>query len=346
MGNSSKILVVEDELTNSLLLKRILIKAGYEVKVAHNGLEALNILEGESFDAILSDWMMPQMDGIELIRRMREKMDILPLIIMITALVSEGARNYAMESGADDYIAKPIDVDDLMTRLRDGLAKKNQNIPLENIDVIKADDTRYPNFVATCIATSTGGPPTLIEIFKNLESLGNPQNSAFYIVQHGPPWMLETFAQRLQRETSLNVILASGGLESAPGNVYLAPGDKHMRINSRSYRIAIDDGPKENFVRPSADPLFRSVAEAFGRFCVGVVLTGLGRDGMKGAMNIVHVGGQLLVQDPESAVAPSMPRTIVQAGIPHTMVNISDMPERILNSVNNVNSVLKKLKSA
>ncbi len=346
MGNNIKILVVEDELTNSLLLKRILIKAGYEVKVAHNGVEALNVLETENFDAILSDWMMPQMDGIELIRRMREKMDILPLIIMITALVSEGARNYAMESGADDYLAKPIDVDDLMSRLRDGLARKNQSLQLDNIEVIKADETKYPNFVAVCIATSTGGPPTLIDIFKNLESLGNPANTAFYIVQHGPPWMLETFAQRLQRETSLNVLLASGGLESNAGTIYLAPGDKHMRVNPRSYRITIDDGPKENFVRPSADPLFRSVAEAYGRFSVGVVLTGLGRDGMKGAMNIVHVGGQLLVQDPETAVAPSMPRTIVQAGIPHTMVNIADMPEQMLKTINNVSSVLKKLKSA
>ncbi len=126
MADLKKILVVEDELTNAILLKRVLSKAGYSVLVSHNGTDALRHLEKDYFDAVLTDWMMPQVDGIELIRRLREMKKELPLIIMITALVSEGARSYALESGSDDFIAKPIDVDELLTRLKDGLERNRQ----------------------------------------------------------------------------------------------------------------------------------------------------------------------------------------------------------------------------
>ncbi|MFW6232733.1 MAG: chemotaxis protein CheB, partial [Bacteroidota bacterium] len=269
MANHHKVLIVEDELTNSILLKRILNKAGYTTVVANNGAEALQHLDKEKFDAVLTDWMMRQVDGIELIRRMRENLEKLPLIIMITALVSEGARTYALESGADDYIAKPIDVEELLTRLKDGLARYEQSPPVVVKETVTRELSQKPPFVGVVIGTSTGGPPTLIELFKNVDPGGN---AAFYVVQHGPPWMLETFSQRLQRETSFKVNLAVNGADSAPGNIYIAPGDKHLRVKAGSLKLELDDGPKENFVKPSADPLFRTAADAFGKFTVGVIL--------------------------------------------------------------------------
>lgn len=340
MNDTNRLLVVEDELTNSLLLKRLLVKSGYNVSVAHNGIEALSLLEKEEYDAVLSDWMMPQMDGIELIRRMRDKMTDLPLIIMITALVSEGARNYAIESGADDYIAKPIDVDDLLTRIKDGLSKKSQPMPSsKSSDVKKFAESVLPPFIGVTIATSTGGPPTLIELFKNLDNINS---AAFYIVQHGPPWMLETFAQRLQKETSLQIHLGINVEDSQPGHVYIAPGDKHMKVQPKTFKIILDDGPKENFVRPSADPLFKSVSEAFGKYSIGLVLTGLGRDSVKGASALVANNGSLLVQNPDTAVAPSMPRSIIDAGINHQLVNIGDMPKTLIGLISNLNANLKR----
>ncbi len=337
MPEGKKILIVEDELTNAVLLKRILSKAGYTIVTANNGLEALRHLEREHFDAVLTDWMMPQLDGIELIRRMREKKNRLPLIIMITALVSDGARDYALESGADDYIAKPIDVDELLARLRDGLSRHEQEAP--DVTVVEAGHAGEikPPCVGVVIGTSTGGPPTLVEIFKKIDP---GIKAAFFVVQHGPPWMLETFAQRLRRDTPIKVMLAVDGAEIAPGNVYVAPGDRHLRIDASGTKIILDDGPKENFVRPAADTLFRSAAETFGKYCIAVVLTGLGRDGTQGAAQVVACKGTVLVQDPETAVAPSMPNSIVQSGIEFRLVSLRDMPGTISDKIFSLNAML------
>ncbi len=344
MAELKKILVAEDELTNSILLKRLLSKAGYSVVVAHNGADALKHLEREQFDALLTDWMMPEMDGIELIRRIRQKIKPVPLIIMITALVSEGARSYALESGADDYIAKPIDVEELLTRVKDGLSKTEQMVPeiQAGLEQIAQSTEIIPRFTGVVIATSTGGPPTLIELFKTV-----PEDirASFFIVQHGPPWMLETFSQRLQRETKLKVSLASNDTLAELGNIYIAPGDKHMRIEPGSLKLILDDGPKENFVRPAADPLFRSAADSFGSFCAAVVLTGLGRDGAQGAAQIASVKGRIIVQDPETAVAPSMPRTVIESGIEHIVCPLADIGKLLTETVDTMADRLAKLKA-
>lgn len=330
MEQLKKILVAEDELTNSILLKRLLTKAGYSVVVANNGLDAYKHLEKESFDALLTDWMMPNMDGIELIRKVRESIKEIPLIIMITALVSEGARTYALESGADDYIAKPIDVEELLTRVKDGLDKKEQKAPEGASGTVSRTVESLPPFVGVGVATSTGGPPTLIELFRQIPE---DVRAAFFVVQHGPSWMLETFSQRLQKETKLKVSLAANGQQAEPGNIYIAPGDKHLRVEQNTFKILLDDGPKENFVRPAADPLLRSLATAFGKYSIAVILTGLGRDGAQGAAQISSVQGTVLVQDPESAVAPSMPRTVIEGGVPSKVIPISEMGKTVTETI-------------
>ena len=342
MSEFKKVLVAEDELTNSIVLKRVLTKAGYSVVVAENGVDALQHLENEHFDALLTDWMMPEMDGIELIRRVRERIKPIPLIIMITALVSEGARSYAIESGSDDYIAKPIDVNELLTRLKDGIDRKEQEAPQRPSNIVVSDFEVLPPFVGVAIGTSTGGPPMLISIFQDM-----PVNTraAFFIVQHGPSWMLETFSQRLQRETKLKVSLAMNNIVAEQGCIYIAPGDKHLRIQAGTLMLKLDTSPKENFVRPSVDPLFRSSSEAFGQYCIGVVLTGLGRDGTLGAAQIVANKGLVLVQDPETAVAPSMPRTVIEAGVKHKLVKTDELAKTISESVFPLASRLKQMQA-
>ena len=117
------------------------------------------------------------------------------------------------------------------------------------------------------------------------------RQAAFFVVQHGPAWMLETFSQRLMKETSFKVKMAANYMVPELGTVYLAPGDKHMLVDEHTLKLVINDGPKENFVRPAADPLFRSVAKAFGRYTVAVVLTGLGKDGSQGVLHLslIHI---------------------------------------------------------
>lgn len=342
MPETYKILVVEDELTNAILLKRVLNKAGYNTVIAHSGADALKHLDKETFDAVLTDWMMPQIDGIELIRQLRKKIKQVPYIIMITALVSEGARSYALESGADDYIAKPIDVDEVLIRLNDGLKRHKQSEPEPINNIVTRDVKVTPPFPGVFFATSTGGPPTLIDVFKNIDPT---LKAAYFVVQHGPAWMLETFSMRLARETNFIVNLASNNMMPEIGNIYIAPGDKHIRIDKNTYHILLDDGPKENFVRPAADPLFRSAAETFGKYSVGVILTGLGRDGAQGAAELYSSKGTIIIQDPETAVAPSMPNTAIKTGIAHKLVKLENIGKVINEVVFPLSNDLKKLKN-
>lgn len=330
MDNSKKILIVEDELTNAILLKRVISRAGFVPTVAHSGVDALKILKKETFDAILTDWMMPQIDGIELIRQIRENYDKPPYIIMVTALVSEGAKSYALESGADDYIAKPIDVDEVLTRLKEGLQRHTQTVPEKISTIVKQNVDINPPFPGVFLASSTGGPPALLTVFKNID---NSLKAAYFVVQHGPSWMLETFSMRLSKETNFTVNIATNNMMPEIGNIYLAPGDKHIRIDKETHRILLDSGPKENFVRPSADPMFRSAAESFGKYAIGVILTGLGSDGALGAAELASAKGEIIIQDPETAVAPSMPNAAIKTGINHKKVKLDDIGKRINEKV-------------
>jgi two-component system chemotaxis response regulator CheB len=324
---NKKILIAEDEISNSQLLKKILMREGCEIVSVNNGADALDCLAREHFDALLTDWMMPKMDGIELIRKVRESIQPPPLIIMITALVSVNARNYALESGADDFVAKPTNIDELISRLKEGLDRKEQESSCSpSISGEQSDLNVIPPFVAVAFATSTGGPPAIIEIFRHIPA---NLNVAFYIVQHGPGWMLETFCQRLSKETDMNVYLPEDNCKSCPGSIYVAPGEKHLVVHPRTYTVELNEGPRENFLRPAADPLFKSIASGFGRFGIGVVLTGLGKDGVKGSSLIASAGGSVFVQDPNTAIAPSMPKSVIDSGIPNTKLPLTDLGNAI-----------------
>lgn len=336
MSEIYNVLVVDDELTNSILMKRLLSKANLNVTMCSSATEALDELKKQTFQCVVTDWMMPQIDGIELIRRIRETTNPIPYIIMVTALVTDSAKNYALESGADDYIAKPIDVSDFAARVTDGVNKVVQTTVEIKTTVTKGKKNLKPKSPAIAIATSTGGPPTLIALLKDL-----PANldSPVFVVQHGPPWMLETFAQRLGRDTKLKVKLAENNEDIKKGIVYIAPGDYHIKITS-DYKIILDDGPKENFVRPAADPLFVSMADAYGQFSIGVCLTGLGKDSVIGADYIVKSGGKVYVQDPTTAVAPSMPNAVINSGIKSKVLKVEEITQNLINSVNELKANL------
>ena len=110
------------------------------------------------------------------------------------------------------------------------------------------------------------------------------------------------------------LVLAEDDVFAKAGTVYLAPNDHHLSIKAGTFRLRLEKGPQVNYVRPAADPLFRSGADAFGSYGIGVVLTGMGRDGAAGAAHILKAGGTVLVQDPETAVAPGMPKNVIEMG--------------------------------
>jgi two-component system chemotaxis response regulator CheB len=327
-----KVLVVEDIVTSRILLCKILKKEGYEVLSASNGVEALDLIANEKFDAILTDWMMPNLDGIELIEKIRKTVRPIPVIIVITALSSRSAKEKAFEAGADDYIAKPYDNKEVVARLENCLNRlKSDSAQFLNDD--QYEFVKVPPFAGVCIAASTGGPPALLNLFSKLQPT---MKAAFFVVLHGPAWMLESFTERIQRETSMKVKLGEEGMPIKPGEIYLAPGDRHMVINPQKLCIEITDGPPENYVKPSADPLFRSVAFLFKSKSLSVILTGMGRDGAIGSGYISAAGGITIAQDPKTATLPSMPQSIIDLRIAKVIAPLDEIGEIVNKSIDRI----------
>jgi two-component system chemotaxis response regulator CheB len=223
-----------------------------------------------------------------------------------------------VNAGADDFIAKPVFGQELCSRLETCLLRQNSPVNKANYRITKTGI--LPKFAGVCIAASTGGPPAVAEVVSKLTAT---DKAAFFIIMHGPKWMLETFSERLDSLTQMPVSLALNGLQIKPGNIYLAPGDQHTVINPVKMELALNDDPPENFVRPSADPLFRSAAGKFQSHSIGVVLTGMGRDATVGCGYIAAAGGRVIAQDPSTAVLPSMPESIINLRIADTIAPLS-----------------------
>lgn len=164
------------------------------------------------------------------------------------------------------------------------------------------------------IAVSTGGPNALADLLPRL-----PQDLAapIVIVQHIPAMFSKALADRLDAKAPLHVREGLQGEELQPGDAWVAPGDYHMMVRRDGTAVTLDlnQGPPENSCRPAADVLFRSVASTFGANVLGVVLTGMGSDGAKGAQTIVNAGGRIIAQDEASSVVWGMPGAVVQAGL-------------------------------
>ena len=178
------------------------------------------------------------------------------------------------------------------------------------------------------IGSSTGGPQALTAVLKSLPA-DFPVPIA--IVQHMPPIFTRNLANRLNQECALEVREAAGGELLERGKVFIAPGDFHMELRREgaNIRTYLHQAPPENSCRPAVDVLFRSAAQVYGLGALGVVLTGMGQDGLRGAEHIVQRGGTMVAQDEATCVVWGMPRAVVEARLAHSIQPLSAVAEEL-----------------
>ena len=337
-----RVLVVDD----SVVVRRMITEAlatdpGLEVVgIAANGRIALQKVTQVNPDVVTLDIEMPELDGVATVRELRKTHPRLP-IIMCSALTVAGAEATldALAAGANDYVTKPTQsasVADGIARLAADLVPRIRALchaeaaPVARVVpppdaarvVARPGAARSPFHRAPevlCLASSTGGPNALADVFAGFtEALPVP----VVLVQHMPPVFTKSLADRLGRTGPHPFHEATDGQALEPGNVYVAPGGRHMEVERSGTRLVarLHDGPPENSCRPAADVLFRSVAKTFGGASVACVLTGMGQDGMRGCGAVVEAGGYVIAQDEPTSVVWGMPGAIAQAGLCHKVL--------------------------
>lgn len=182
------------------------------------------------------------------------------------------------------------------------------------------------------IGVSTGGPDALSVL---LPLLPSDLSVPVLIVQHTLAAFTSLLVERLQKRTGLTVLEAQDGTPIIPGQILVAPGNRHMLVEPRQGQIvtALNDGPPENSCRPAVDPLFRSAARVFGGRTLGVVLTGMGQDGLLGCRELKRVGATILVQDQASSTVWGMPGQVAQAGIADKVLDLKELAPEILREI-------------
>jgi two-component system chemotaxis response regulator CheB len=298
------------------------------VGTAHNGLDALRQIHALDPQIVTLDVEMPELDGLQTLGYIMSETP--RAVVMLSAAETDGSADLTLrclEIGAVDFVRKPsgpisLDLEtvgeSLMAALRAGTQVNLGSVQLlarpRFVDSVlpgTAADASY----AVAIAASTGGPRALAEVIPNLPS---DLDAAVFVVQHMPAGFTRRLAARLDSMSHLPVSEAQEGETVEVNHVYLAPGGHHMRVAKGvggRRQITLDEGPTIWGVRPAADPLFTSISDHFGRQSVGVVLTGMGRDGSDGLHAIRAAGGIGIVQDRDTSTIYGMPHAaLLRAG--------------------------------
>jgi two-component system chemotaxis response regulator CheB len=320
---ATTVLVVDDSAFMRRLISQI-IDASPEFRVigtARNGLDALKQIEALDPQIVTLDVEMPELDGMQTLGYIMSETPR-PVVMLSAAGTSSNVDHTlrCLELGAVDFVRKPsgpisLDLESVGETLL-GALRAATLVNLGGVQLLAR-----PRFVppsprvapsnarfAVAIAASTGGPRALAEVIPNLP--GN-LGAAVFVVQHMPPGFTQSLAARLDSMSHLRVTEATDGEAVEVNHVYLAPGGQHMRVVPAlggQSAIELDSGATMWGVRPAADPLFASVAKLFGSRTIGVVLTGMGRDGSDGLGAIRTAGGFGIVQDKATSTIYGMPQ--------------------------------------
>ncbi len=339
----TRVLIVDDSV---FMRKAIALMLAGDARIevvgqAANGLEGLRMARDLKPDVVTMDVEMPEMDGLTSLRRIMAECPT--HVIMISSLTTEGsnAALTALKAGAADVMAKDASHVSLnIVNLKDELIAKVVALGMarrprrrSGADTLPRPDAgalkfRSGQFDLLAIGSSTGGPPVLESI---LVGLPNPLGAAVVVAQHMPEIFTKSMAERLARVCKLKVVHAESGMTVERETVYISPGGKNTRLCRAApgrWRLECGVEPKTLYM-PSVDMLFQSAAEVVGGRTLGVVLTGMGDDGVRGAKTLHGKGGVILAQNEESCVVYGMPRAVTINGL--TSASLS--PEGLLKSI-------------
>lgn len=364
--NTIKALVVDDTIVYRKIVSDALNQMpGIKVVgVANNGKIALSKIRTLKPDLMTLDIEMPEMNGIELLKEL-QSMDTPPLVIMVSTLTHQGGEMTlkALELGAFDVLPKPEEgkMAENMLKVKKALepivnhvkrhkfgtiaplARTKPDIPaVAKSSQPKVDPKLVPSRPAGIrskseivgIGISTGGPNALT---KMIPMLPQDLKVPVLIVQHMPPVFTASLAASLNKKSTLEVLEAKDGDTIAPGKVFIAPGGKQMKIvagaDGLTRKIKITDDPPENSCKPSADYLFRSIAQHYVGRATGVIMTGMGSDGSKGLVQMKKNGSFIIAQDEKTCTVYGMPKEPTESGIVDVIAPLEKIADEIVKTV-------------
>ncbi|SPJ17130.1 fused chemotaxis regulator; protein-glutamate methylesterase in two-component regulatory system with CheA [Burkholderiales bacterium] len=347
----TRVLIIDDSaLIRSLLSEIIGKQADLEVVgAAPDPLVARDMVRALNPDVLTLDVEMPRMDGLDFLEKL---MRLRPMpVVMVSTLTERGAEVTlrALELGAIDFVAKPkLGIADGMQQLGTDICDKirvaakarlhrrlaSHQPVADGPTVDKAAPARYSRMSTEkliAIGASTGGTEAIREVLVRLPA----DCPAVLITQHMPPGFTRSFAARLNTLCRIAVSEAADGERVLPGHAYIAPGDRHMRLDKSgsNYVIAVDETAPVNRHRPSVEVLFHSVAAIAGRNALGVMLTGMGRDGAKAMLEMRNAGSFNIAQDEASCVVFGMPREAIATGAVNEVLPVREIAARLLQEL-------------
>lgn len=354
-----RVLVVDDSAFMRKVISDMVRQLGHEVAgTAKNGQEAVEQVMTLKPDVITLDIEMPFMNGLQALEIIMNKCPT--PVLMLSTLTAEGAKETikALEIGAVDFMTKPTSIFKVSTpenikELGEKLeaansVDRNKNIKLTQSRLIKRKPGQEsqvinqpvfrlpPNLKGgigsfkkiVAIGTSTGGPVALQEVISNLPA---QLNASVVVVQHMPPNFTNSLAERLNAMSELNVKEAVNDEIMRRGTVYIAPGDKHLKIvrHLGGFMIKLNDDERVSGHRPSVDVMMSSIAENVDIPVVGVIMTGMGNDGTAGLMRLKKNGAIVISQDEATSVVFGMPGSAIRSGVVDRVVELRRIADEI-----------------
>ncbi|MHA2233214.1 MAG: chemotaxis-specific protein-glutamate methyltransferase CheB [Candidatus Hodarchaeales archaeon] len=330
------VLIVDDSGFQRILLQNALRgdpRIG-KIRFGHDGLDAVQKTMKLSPDVVILDIIMPKMDGIAALKEiMRKKPTPVLLLSALSRNQVDNALKGGLDGGAIDFLQKPTDKNKWLHSqqqmlLRKVIAAAQANVKRLRSSIIaeKAPELQASQNIKSLalrqrvivFASSTGGPQALRFIFSQFPQATPP----ILAIQHIAEGFTTSLAKNLNSSSKIQVKEAQDGNLLQPSTAYVAPGgENHMKISSKPYpSVSLTPGPLVNFVRPAADVTMTSATNIYGNGVLGVVLTGMGSDGLEGAWAIKNAGGMILAESPESCVVKSMPSKVIDAGLADLVV--------------------------